>query len=281
MRRSARNAKDGRLMQAKAARKPKEDRQFVTALARGLEVLRAFGPGEALANREIAARTRLPRPTISRLTYTLTRLGYLVQDPATESYRPGSAVLSLGYGAVTGTDFRVIARPHMQRIADFARSSCALGQCHGLEMIYVENCRGKDAPFTLGLDIGSRIPLARTAMGRAYLAGLEPARRAEMLKRLARRHGPAWKEIERGLERALRDCARQGFALSIAEWTPEINAVAVPILFPGNAGLMALNCGGAASILPEARLRREIGPLLLEAKRQIELAARPQLEACA
>ncbi len=251
----------------------------MTALARGLDVLRVFGPGESLANREIAARTSLPRPTISRLTYTLTKLGYLTQDPLTESYRPGSAVLSLGYGAVAGTDFRTVARPHMQRIADLARSSCALGQCHGLEMIYLENCRGNDAPFTLGLDVGSRIPLAGTAMGRAYLAGLDPVQRAEMLKRLARQHGPAWKDIQRGVERALRDYARHGFALSIADWAPEINAVAVPILFPGGAGLMALNCGGAASILPEARLRKEIGPLLLEAKRQVELAAHPQLEA--
>ena len=251
----------------------------MTALARGLDVLRVFGPGESLANREIAARTSLPRPTISRLTYTLTKLGYLTQDPLTESYRPGSAVLSLGYGAVAGTDFRTIARPHMQRIADLARSSCALGQCHGLEMIYLENCRGNDAPFTLGLDVGSRIPLTGTAMGRAYLAGLDPVQRAEMLKRLARQHGPAWKDIQRGVERALGDYARHGFALSIADWAPEINAVAVPILFPGGAGLMALNCGGAASILPEARLRKEIGPLLLETKRQVELAAHPQLEA--
>jgi len=266
-------------MQEKAARKPKEDRQFVTALARGLDVLRAFGPGESLANREIALRTGLPRPTISRLTYTLTKLGYLTQDPVTESYRPGGAVLSLGYGAVAGTDFRTVARPHMQRIANLARSSCALGQCHGLEMIYLENCRGKDAPFTLGLDVGSRIPLAGTAMGRAYLAGLDPARRAEVLTRLARQHGPAWKEIQRGLERALRDYARHGFTLSIAEWAPEINAVAVPIVFPGSTGLMGLSCGGAASIVPEPRLRKEIGPLLLEAKRQIELVARPQLEA--
>lgn len=255
------------------ARKPKDDRRFVTALARGLDVLRAFGPGEALANGEIAARTGLPRPTISRLTYTLTRLGYLTHDIAAETYRPGSAVLSLGYGAVAGMDFRTIARPHMQRIADFARSSCALGQCHGLEMIYVENCRGRDAPFTLGLDIGARIPLATTAMGRAYLAGLDPVRRAEALRRLSRHHGAAWKQILPGLERTFRDYARHGFTLSLAEWTPEINAAAVPIHFPGNAGLMALNCGGAASLLSPERLRKEVGPRLREAKRQIELLA--------
>src|ERR1041384_854808 len=54
------------------------DRKFVTALARGLEVLRAFTPAEGLlGNGEIAERTRLPKPTVSRLTYTITKLGYL------------------------------------------------------------------------------------------------------------------------------------------------------------------------------------------------------------
>ena len=267
-------------MQAKAARKGgAKDRQFVTALARGLDVLRAFGAGEALANSEIASRTGLPRPTISRLTHTLTALGYLTHDPRAECYRPSSAVLSLGYGAVAGTEFRAIARPHMQAIADVARSSCALGACHGLEMIYVENCRGRDAPFTLGLDVGSRLPLASTAMGRAWLGGLEPKARAEKLKALARHHGARWKTQEPGLTRALADFDRYGFALSIAEWTPEINAVAVPLTFPGAEGLMSLNCGGAASLLPLERLRKEIGPRLLEAKQQIELISLPQREA--
>ena len=275
-------------MQAKAAGKAgakrraagaAKDRQFVTALARGLDVLRTFGAGEALANSEIASRTGLPRPTVSRLTHTLTALGYLTHDPRAERYRPSSAVLSLGYGAVAGTEFRTIARPHMQEIADFARSSCALGACHGLEMIYVENCRGRDAPFTLGLDVGARIPLASTAMGRAWLGGLDANARAGKLKALARQHGARWKMLEPGLSRALSDFIRDGFALSIAEWTPEINAIAVPLTFPGGEGLMSLNCGGAASLLPPDFLKQEIGPRLLEAKRQIELISLPQREA--
>lgn len=269
----------GSFMQGKASRRPKTDRQFVTALARGLDVLRAFRAGESLANSEIAARTNLPRPTISRLTYTLTKLGYLVHELAAERYRPGSAVLSLGYGAVTGTDFRTIARPHMQRIADLTRSSCALGDCHGLEMIYVENCRGKDAPFTLGLDVGARIPISNTAMGRAYLAGLDLETRSNLLKALARQQGVRWKALQTGLDRAFADYARHGFVLSVAEWTPEINAVAVPVRFPGLDSILSLNCGGVASLLPPERLRKEVGPLLLEAKRQIEMASIPQREA--
>src|SRR5690606_5452262 len=58
----------------------REDRQFVTALARGLEVLSCFRASNvALGNQDIARLCRLPKSTVSRLTTTLTRLGYLVQ----------------------------------------------------------------------------------------------------------------------------------------------------------------------------------------------------------
>lgn len=252
-----------------------KDRQFVTALARGLDVLRAFRPGEShLANRDIAQRTNLPRPTVSRLTHTLTELGYLVHEAETERYRLGSAVLSLGYAAVANMDFRAFARPRMQEIADVARSACALGDCHGLEMIYVESCRGRDAPFTLGLDVGARIPLATTAMGRAYLAGLDEARRAALLDRLARATRKDWPALRAGIERALADYAAKGFVLSVAEWMPEINAVGVPVVFQDSRTVMALTCGGAASLLPPDLLEREIGPRLIAARRQIELVSR-------
>lgn len=52
------------------------DKQFATTLARGIELLRCFAAGDAmLSNAELAQRTGLPRPTISRLTYTLVALG--------------------------------------------------------------------------------------------------------------------------------------------------------------------------------------------------------------
>lgn len=252
-----------------------KDRQFVNALARGLDVLRAFDAGERhLANRDIAARTKLPRPTVSRLTHTLTRLGYLVYEAETERYRLGSAVLSLGYAAIARMDFRSYVRPHMQEIADVARSSCALGDCHGLEMIYVESCHGRGAPFTLGLDVGSRIPLATTAMGRAYLAGLDEAARSALLSRLAQGEPKGWPALRHGIDRALEGYAARGFVLSINEWMPEINAVGVPLVFHDTGGVMALTCGGAASLLPRALLEREIGPLLVAARHMLELMSR-------
>src|SRR5689334_4536435 len=74
-----------------------KDRQFVNALARGLELLRCFRPGEVyLTNTELARRTGMPKPTISRLSYTLTKLGYLSYSAEQGKYQLGSGVLALG-----------------------------------------------------------------------------------------------------------------------------------------------------------------------------------------
>ena len=59
------------------------DPNFVTALARGLELLRAFRPGDTLlGNQEFVRRTGFPKATVSRLAGTLVSLGYLRYDEA-------------------------------------------------------------------------------------------------------------------------------------------------------------------------------------------------------
>src|SRR5437763_15600497 len=83
------------------------DRKFITALGRGLEVLRCFGPRDRwLANQDIAARTGLAKPTVSRLVYTPTRLGILRDSPSQPMYTLGTAAVSLDYSALNPTDLR-------------------------------------------------------------------------------------------------------------------------------------------------------------------------------
>lgn len=251
-----------------------KDRQFVAALARGLDILRAFQPGEThLGNRDLALRTGLPRPTVSRLTYTLTELGYLVHDPKYEKYRLGSAALTLGFAALATMDFRHVARRFMQEVADLSKGSVSLGERNGIELIYIENCRGTGS-LTLGLDVGARVPIATTAMGRAYIAALDDVARARLLDRLRIEHGGDWPKVRAGIEQALRDHAERGFTASIGDWHPEIHAVGVAIVVPESRRVFGLNCGGAAFLLTRERLETEIGPRLVEVARHIEIAVR-------
>jgi len=123
-----------------ATRKSKEDRHFVTALARGLQLLACFRTGEStLSNQELAQRCQLPRSTVSRLAMTLTKLGYLIYVPESGRYRLGTACLALGSAMLTRLDVRKVARPMMQELAIFCNATVSLGVRDKLSMIYVEN----------------------------------------------------------------------------------------------------------------------------------------------
>jgi DNA-binding IclR family transcriptional regulator len=248
------------------------DRQFVTALARGLDILRSFRTGDSmLGNQEIAARTGLPKPTISRLTHTLTQLGYLIHLERHNKYRLGTAVLSLGYTALAGMDIREVARPLMQELADYSDVAVALGSFDHTSMIYIKICRGRGA-LTIRLDIGSRIPVATTAMGRAYLAAISAEKRAAILEQVRSRHPQDWPRIQAGLEQALDDSARTGFTLSVGEWQSGVNAVAAAVRLPDSDTVMGLNCGGAAFLLPRERMKDDLGPRLVQLAQRIETA---------
>jgi DNA-binding IclR family transcriptional regulator len=246
------------------------DRKFVTALARGLEVLRAFTPTEGLlGNGEIAERTGLPKPTVSRLTYTLTKLGYLTYVERLGKYQLAPAALALGYSALANMRIRQIARSYMQQFADYADAAVALGTRDRLDMIYIEHCRSKHGVM-LRLGLGSRIPIATTAMGRALIAGLPEAERIWLLGYMKRQEGRCWPQARAGIERAISDVATRGFTLSIGEWERDINAVGVPVMAPDGSGMFAFNCGAPAFQFSRKRLESDIGPRLVNVVRNVE-----------
>ncbi len=238
------------------------DPQFVSALARGLEILRAFRRGDPpLGNQELAARTGLPKPTVSRVTYTLSRLGYLTYDPETGRYALGVTALALGFTALGALGIRDVARPGMQALADHSTVSVALGRRDRFSMVYLEHCRG-DSPLHVGIEVGAHIKLSTSAMGRAWFCALPSPERAAVMDRIAEREGARWPRVRDGLLQALDDYERFGFVLSLGDWKSEISAVGVPLgLGHGDLGF-ALNCGGPGFLLPRDRMIGDLGPRL-------------------
>src|ERR1700730_9533038 len=146
--------------------------QFVTALARGMAILRCFDRGEGhLGNQEIALRTGLAKPTVSRLTFTLASLGYLNYSSALEKYALGVGVIALARAFVKGNDIIRVARPLMQELAEHTKAAVMLGASHEAHMVLLDICQG-DEVFQLKLEPGSRVPHSSTALGRAWLASL-------------------------------------------------------------------------------------------------------------
>jgi DNA-binding IclR family transcriptional regulator len=138
-------------------------------------------------------------------------------------------------------------------------------------MIYIESCRGQ-GPLRLGLDVGSRIPIATTAMGRAYIAAIGDEERDALMDELKRHHGEEWRTVRRGIEQSIKDYVDFGFTMSTGEWQPEVHAVGRALAFPDEKGVLALSCGGAAFFMPRDKLETEYGPKLVETVRSIETA---------
>lgn len=251
-----------------------KDRQFVTALARGLEVLRCFKPRDRhLGNQDIAERTGLPKPTISRLTYTLTRMGYLHHDEKLGKYQLGTGVLSLGFSLLTNMDVLKIARPLMQELADYSHTVVSVGTRDRLGMIYLDGRHSTDATVSLRREPGTRVPIATTAMGRALLCGLPETERETLMNNIRQRDPANWPKHKAGIEQALRDYQERGFCLSIGDWRSDVNAVGVPMLPIAGSRLLTFNCAAPSFVLRQHMLEDDIGPRLVNLVRTIESEA--------
>ena len=248
----------------------KQDRHFVTALSRGLDVLSCFRSGSRLlGNQDISERCSLPKSTVSRLTYTLTKLGYLHYVRESGKYRLGTATLALGSAVLGRFDVRDLARPLMQELADSTGTSVALGARQRLSMVCIEVCKG-NAVLSLNMDVGMRLPLATAAVGRAYLAVSSEAERADLMEQIKELDHVSWPTLKQGIEKSLQQYAELGVCASFGEWQPDVNGIAVGFR-PGN-GLppMAINCGAPAFKVSSDYLLNEVRPKLIEIVRKIE-----------
>src|SRR5258708_20495913 len=152
-----------RSAQQQAMKRPSKkvatDRSFVVALSRGLDVLRAFHPNDGLlGNQEIAARTNLPKPTVSRLTYTLTKLGYLTPVPRFEKYQLSPSAMALGDAALANLGVRHLSEAYREEVMRETGGAVPGGGRARLRMIYFRQSRTA-LPLRAHLAITSLIPL--------------------------------------------------------------------------------------------------------------------------
>jgi DNA-binding IclR family transcriptional regulator len=247
-----------------------EDRHFVGALARGLEVLACFRKGETLlGNQEIAERCKLPKSTVSRLTYTLTRLGYLHYVEKAAKYRLGTAVLALGTSMLARLDVRNVARPQMEDVAIFAKASVGLGARDRLSMVYVECVRGH-ATISLTVDVGSRISISTSAMGRAFLAVCTPTEREAIYEEIQALDNVNWAKTQDGIEKALSDYRELGCTCSFGDWHETVNAIAVGFRPGGGLPPMAVNCGAPSMVTSPEYLLQEVRPRLISLAKRLD-----------
>jgi DNA-binding IclR family transcriptional regulator len=242
----------------------------VTALLRGLEVLRCFDyERKSLGSSDIARLTGLPQPTVWRLCKTLEREGYLVTDAGGTRFAPGLAVLTLGYAALSRLDLAELARPRLQGIADRFRGASGMTMRDRLSILILLRCEGADAYLNLTLRAGSEVPLATSASGWAYLAGLGTAKQGLLIAEIGKRQPDVWRRVERAFRKALEGYAKTGYVVNVDTFFNGLTTVAVPLGGPEENRLYVLYCSCLTTVLGTEKLRRALGRELVDTAQQL------------
>lgn len=234
------------------------------SLRRGLQVLRAFRAEDVrLSNNEIVDRTGLPKSTVARLTYTLSALGYLQQEDRMGRYRLGEKVVPLGHRLRASLPVCRIAPPLLQEFADRNNVAVALGAGDQTSMLYLVYCHGRNA-VSRHLRTGAMVPIGRTAIGRAYLWGLPPARRAWHIAQIAAEAGESANEEVSTLEQSFKVLDRDGYFCAFGEWRRDIYSAAVPVILDGGQTVLGLNCSASHQAFSREHFREVLGPELVK-----------------
>ena len=199
------------------------------SLKRGVAILRAFRPGtELLGNGELAERTSLPRASISRLTQTLTEVGYLEYCAPQRAYRLGAPVLTLGHAMRSGSPVLRVATPPMTALARRLRINVGLAVRDGDEMVYLESVRFNTEGSQRSVVSGQRVPIELTALGRAWLAVAPETERKMLLAQLKVKRRKRWRKLEKEVGEAAARVKQNGYC--VASWQPQVIALATPLL---------------------------------------------------
>ncbi|WP_081194432.1 IclR family transcriptional regulator domain-containing protein [Halomonas sp. BC1] len=246
-----------------------DDRDFVTALASGLEVIMAFDDSHPrMTLSEVAARTGMNRAKARRFLLTLHALGYVRKQQRYFELSP--KVLQLGYAFLSANNYRSVIQQYLEDITAQCGESSSLGILDGDEVVYVARSAAPHRLMSISLSVGTRLPAAHTSMGRVLLAQLsESALDAYLSRIVLERHTEKTITDKEYLKKCINKVRQQGYAISDQELDPGLRSLAVPAFDMNGKLLGAINIStNAARVDMETLLKHHL-PLLQEKGRLI------------
>jgi IclR family pca regulon transcriptional regulator len=235
---------------------------FIEALARGLDVIRAFQPRQPVMSlAAVAAAAGLARPTARRMLLTLSDLGYVRAVDGGFELTP--RVLDLGMSYVLSKGLWDIARPHMDGLVAQTHESSSIAELDGSDIVYVARVAVPKI-IALAVTIGTRFPAMQTSLGKVMLAALPPDEAEQLLAEPSRSGITArWQPTAAERAAELRDVRARGWALTDEQLAFGIRSVAAPLRDGSGRVIAAVNVTVHAAETPVTVLTGEYLPLLL------------------
>ncbi len=236
---------------------------FIEALARGLDVIRAFRPNRsAMSLSEVAAATGLARPTARRMLLTLEELGYVRAVQGSFALTP--RVLELGMAYIGSINLWDMARPHMEQLVAYTNESSSIAQLDGSDIVYVARVAVPKI-ITIAVTIGTRFPALQTSLGKVLLAELPPDELELVLAEPSRSGiAPIWRPGNEERARVLCEVRSRGWALADEHLAYGIRSIAAPLRDSSGRVVAALNVSVHAAETSIETLTEKYLPRLLQ-----------------
>ncbi|MDO6693160.1 IclR family transcriptional regulator C-terminal domain-containing protein [Aliiglaciecola sp. 3_MG-2023] len=206
-----------------------DNRDYVGALASGLEVLSAFDvQHKKMTLSEVAQITGMDRAKARRLLLTLHALGYIAKEGRQFMLTP--KVLRLGYAFNATNDHLDVVQHYLQSVTSELGESCSLSILDNGEIIYLVRSSAAHRLMSINITPGTRLPAAYTSMGRVLLAELSTTEQQEWLA-TAQLHGHTDKSIldKNTFIHMLKEVKQQGYCVVDQELELGLRSVAVPV----------------------------------------------------
>jgi IclR family pca regulon transcriptional regulator len=238
------------------------DPNFMSSLARGLAVIRAFSQQRReLTIAQLSHRTDIPRAAVRRCLYTLGKLGYVgTEDGRTYALRPG---FSHWVAYLSSTPLATAVQPLLDQISDELHESSSMAVLEGDEILYIARSSTTTRLMSIDLGLGSRLPAYCTSMGRVLLAGLPPAQLDQYLSRVKlTRLTNRTVSTAAELKRVLSEIRRDGYAIVDQELEIGLRSIAVPVKDAAARCVAAINVGTQSARVSVAEMQaRFLAPL--------------------
>ena len=244
------------------------DSEFMTTLAKGLSVMRAFSAERsAMTLSEAASATELTRATARRILRTLTALGYVAQDGRRFSLTP--RVLELGFGYLSSQSWVERAVPLMKELSAGVQESCSAAILQGTDIVYVARVPTSRI-MSVAVTVGSRLPAFHTSLGRAQLGFVEDG---ELWRRImALRIEPFTTQTitePQALFERIKSDREQGFSIVDEELERGLRSIAVPVVDRRGVAVAGLNLSTNSTRITRNHMRDNFLPRLRDVSEQI------------
>lgn len=225
----------------------------VQSVDRAARILKLLARGGYLGVTEIAAELGVHKSSAHRTLGTLASHGLVEQDPRTEKYRLGFGLVGLASAVTAEIDVVSNAREASRRLSEQTGETVLLTALVGDEVVIVHQTSSSSS--VLGVDwSGLHMPLHCTPGGKVLLAHMPKGEREGLVSGPLERFTANTITDPDVLHDELEVILARGYARTVEELETGLNAVAAPILRPGDEAVAAIGVYGPAFRLPAGSL---------------------------